>query len=168
MKRHLLAFGLAASCCAAQSHAHAQSLDDRFMAPHPISKSAVQQASLPAADADATPSATASPASSSRARRHRARVEFACTGQRIVSAYYWEGKRTATGARFDANGMTAAHRTLPFGTRLLVTNPRTGKSVVVTINDRGPFVRGVSLDLALGAAKAIGMRGTGTVCMAKA
>jgi len=88
--------------------------------------------------------------------------------QRIISAYYWQGKHTASGAPFNPNGLTAAHRTLPFGTKLVVTNPRTKKSVTVTVNDRGPFVKGVSLDLSLGAAKVIGMRGTGAVCMAKA
>jgi rare lipoprotein A len=86
-------------------------------------------------------------------------------GQRIVSAYYWEGRHTASGQPFNPQGLTAAHRTLPFGTRLTVTNPRTGRSVTVTINDRGPFVRGVSLDLSLGAAQAIGMHGTGVVCI---
>jgi rare lipoprotein A len=63
--------------------------------------------------------------------------------------------------------LTAAHRTFPFGTRLVVINPQSGKSVTVTINDRGPFVRGVTLDLSVGAAKMIGMRGTGAVCMAR-
>ena len=87
------------------------------------------------------------------------------SGRRIVSAYYSQGQRTASGQRFDPNGMTAAHRTLPFGTRLVVSNPRTGKSVNVVINDRGPFVSGVSLDLSLGAAQAIGMRGTAAVCV---
>jgi rare lipoprotein A len=86
-------------------------------------------------------------------------------GQRIISAYYWEGHHTASGQPFDPHGMTAAHRTLPFGTRLTVTNPRTGQSVSVVINDRGPFVSGVSLDLSLGAAQAIGMHGTGSVCI---
>ena len=86
-------------------------------------------------------------------------------GQRIVSAYYWQGRRTASGEPFNPRGMTAAHRTLPFGTRLNVINPRTGQSVSVVINDRGPFVRGASLDLSLAAAKAIGMRGTATVCI---
>src|SRR6266566_670524 len=66
-------------------------------------------------------------------------------GKRIMSAFYWQGQRTASGQRFDPQGMTAAHRTLPFGTRLTVTNPRTGKSVTVVINDRGPFVSGISL-----------------------
>jgi rare lipoprotein A len=86
-------------------------------------------------------------------------------GQRIISAYYWQGRRTASGEPFNPQGMTAAHRTLPFGTRVNVINPRTGQSVTVVINDRGPFVRGVGLDLSLAAAKAIGMRGTGTVCI---
>jgi rare lipoprotein A len=90
----------------------------------------------------------------------------ACNGgRRIVSAYYWEGRHTASGQAFNPHAMTAAHRTLPFGTRLDVTNPRTGKTVNVLINDRGPYVRGVSLDLSLGAAQAIGLRGTGSVCI---
>jgi rare lipoprotein A len=86
-------------------------------------------------------------------------------GKRVISAYYWEGSKTASGAPFNPQGMTAAHRTLPFGTRLTVSNPRTGKSVVVVVNDRGPFVSGISLDLSLGAAQAIGMRGTEAVCI---
>jgi rare lipoprotein A len=93
------------------------------------------------------------------------RPHGSCSGRRIVSAYYWEGRRTASGARFDPQGMTAAHRTLPFGTQLTVSSPRTGKSVTVVVNDRGPFVSGVGLDLSLGAAQAIGMRGTEAVCI---
>jgi rare lipoprotein A len=90
----------------------------------------------------------------------------ACSGgRRIISAFYSQGRRTASGQPFDPKAMAAAHRTLPFGTRLTVTNPRTGKSVIVVVNDRGPFVSGVSLDLTLGAARAIGMHGTGTVCI---
>jgi len=61
--------------------------------------------------------------------------------------------------------MTAAHRTLPFGTHLTVTNPRTGKTVDVVVNDRGPFVHGVGLDLSRAAAQAIGLHGTGSVCI---
>lgn len=89
------------------------------------------------------------------------------TGERIVLAYYAGGSRTASGQRFDPHGLTAAHRSFPFGTRLLVINPRNGKSVTVTVNDRGPFVKGVTLDLSLGAAQIIGMRGTGAACMAR-
>jgi rare lipoprotein A len=84
----------------------------------------------------------------------------------VVASYYSEGKRTANGERYNPNGFTAAHRTLPFGTRLHVTNPRTGRSVTVRINDRGPFIRGRSLDLSKGAARAIGLThtGVGRVC----
>ncbi len=87
------------------------------------------------------------------------------SGKMIRSAFYWQGRRTASGERFDPEGMTAAHRTLPFGTKLTVTNPRTGKTVVVVVNDRGPFTHGLHLDLSRGAARAIGLTGTGSVCV---
>lgn len=66
------------------------------------------------------------------------------------ASYYWQGKRTATGERFNPDGMTAAHRHLPFGHRLRVTNMSNGKSVIVTVNDRGPFVGGRIIDLSRG------------------
>jgi rare lipoprotein A len=69
------------------------------------------------------------------------------------------GSRTASGQRFNQNALTAAHRSLPFGTKLRVTHG--GRSVVVTINDRGPFIRGRVLDLSTGAARAIGLTGAG-------
>jgi rare lipoprotein A len=78
-----------------------------------------------------------------------------------VASYYKSGKRTANGERFNPYGLTAAHRKLKFGTRLRVTNVRTGKSVVVRVNDRGPFIRGRVIDLSLGAAKVIGLTKTG-------
>jgi peptidoglycan lytic transglycosylase len=92
------------------------------------------------------------------------------TGERIITSFYWEGKRTASGEKFEPDHrfrFAAAHRSLPFGTRLMITNPRTGQSVIVTVNDRGPYVKGVTLDLTRSAALAIGMSGTGAVCMAK-
>ncbi|GLR90134.1 septal ring lytic transglycosylase RlpA family protein [Bradyrhizobium iriomotense] len=78
-----------------------------------------------------------------------------------MASYYGNesGSRTASGARFNQNAMTAAHRSLPFGTKLRVTHG--GQSVIVTINDRGPFVRGRVLDLSTGAARAIGLTGAG-------
>jgi rare lipoprotein A len=69
------------------------------------------------------------------------------------------GSKTASGQRFNQNAMTAAHRSLPFGTKLRVTHR--GQSVIVTINDRGPFIRGRVLDLSTGAARAIGLTGAG-------
>jgi rare lipoprotein A len=97
---------------------------------------------------------------------HHGRSECS-SGERIITAYYWEGSHTASGERFNPDGMTAAHRTYPFGTKLMVINPRNGKTVTVTVNDRGPFVKGVTLDLSRGAARAIGLQGNAAVCMAK-
>jgi rare lipoprotein A len=76
-----------------------------------------------------------------------------------VAAFYssdYSG-RTACGQRYDPKKFTAAHRSLPFGTRLRVTDPRSHRSVVVVVNDRGPFTRGRFLDLSLAAAKALRM-----------
>ena len=78
-----------------------------------------------------------------------------------VASYYWQGSRVASGGKYNPNGLTAAHRSLPFGTRLRVSDPKTHRSVVVTINDRGPFVHGRVLDLSLGAARAIGLQNRG-------
>jgi peptidoglycan lytic transglycosylase len=78
-----------------------------------------------------------------------------------ASFYAYRGRKTASGAAFNRNGLTAAHRTLPFGTRLRVTNVSTGKSVHVIITDRGPAARSRVLDLSEGAARAlqVGNRG---------
>lgn len=73
------------------------------------------------------------------------------------ASYYKHGKRTANGEAFNPNGLTAAHRTLPFGTKVRVKNERTGKSVIVRINDRGPFVKDRIIDLSLGAASQVGL-----------
>jgi peptidoglycan lytic transglycosylase len=98
--------------------------------------------------------------------RAEAKLGTSCENGTIVrTAYYWQGRHTASGQRFDPEAMTAAHRTLPFGTKLTVTNPRTGKTVEVVVNDRGPFTRGLHLDLSRGAARAIGLNSTGTVCV---
>jgi rare lipoprotein A len=78
------------------------------------------------------------------------------------ASWYSMGTRTASGERMNANALAAAHRTLPFGTRVRVDNLKNGRSVVVRINDRGPFVGGRVIDLTRGAAAAIGMLGSGT------
>lgn len=77
------------------------------------------------------------------------------------------GKRTASGETMNPNAMTAAHRTLPFGTRVRVTNHANGRSVTVRISDRGPFVKGRCIDLSYGAARAIGMGGTARVTVTR-
>jgi len=84
------------------------------------------------------------------------------SAQSGIASVYSEG-RTATGERVMAGGMTAAHRTLPFGTMVRVTNTSNGRSVVVRINDRGPFVKGRIIDLTPGAAHAIGCSGLASV-----
>ena len=73
----------------------------------------------------------------------------------------FHGRTTASGEPFDMNRMTAAHRTLPFGTRIRVINEKNGKSVVVRINDRGPFAGSRIIDLSRAAAEKIGLRGQG-------
>ena len=78
-----------------------------------------------------------------------------------IASYYWQGQRVASGGWFNPNAMTAAHKTLPFGTRVRVTHARSGRSVDVTINDRGPYVRGRVIDLSRAAAGALGMQGAG-------
>ena len=78
-----------------------------------------------------------------------------------LASFYSEGARTASGEKFDANELTAAHPTLPFGTRLRVTNVATGRSVTVRVNDRGPYVPGRVVDVSYSAADALGMVGRG-------
>ena len=80
-----------------------------------------------------------------------------------VASYYGNesGSRTASGQRFNQNAMTAAHRSLPFGTKLRVTNVASGQSVTVRVNDRGPFVRGRVVDVSYAAAETLGMVGGG-------
>ena len=75
----------------------------------------------------------------------------------------FHGRRTASGETFNTNDLTAAHRTLPFGTRVRVVNKKTGRSVVVRINDRGPYAHGRVIDLSRASAQAIGISGVGTV-----
>ena len=80
-----------------------------------------------------------------------------------IASFYWQEQKTASGEHFDKTALTAAHRTLPFGTRVRVTNRVNGRTVVVRINDRGPFKHGRVIDLSLAAATVIGMEGRGLV-----
>ena len=83
------------------------------------------------------------------------------SGQSGMASYYWQGQRVASGGWFNPNAMTAAHKTLPFGTRVRVTHAGSGRSVDVVINDRGPYVAGRIIDLSKAAASAIGMTSQG-------
>ncbi|MGU3476381.1 septal ring lytic transglycosylase RlpA family protein [Methylobacterium sp. D48H] len=104
--------------------------------------------------------------------RHSARVALACLAlagsaphaSAEIASWYGSGRRTANGERFVPDGLTAAHRSLPFGTRVRVTYG--ARSVVVRINDRGPFIAGRAIDLSRGAARAIGLSGVGRVHLA--
>ena len=81
----------------------------------------------------------------------------------IASVYAYSGTKTASGERANPGGLTAAHRTLPFGTHVRVTNRRNGHSITVRINDRGPFVRGRVIDITPAAASALGFSGLAPV-----
>lgn len=101
----------------------------------------------------------------SPAPAHAQRVEVPGFVQHGVASWYgpgFHGRKTASGARFNQYEMTAAHRRLPLGTRVEVTNVRNGRSVEVLINDRGPFVGGRIIDLSKAAADRLGMRNAGT------
>jgi len=106
-----------------------------------------------------------------RERTHVARKETAAVSETSppktqapsqgLASFYSEGKETASGEKFDAHELTAAHPTLPFGTHLRVTNVSTGRSVMVRVNDRGPYVRGRVVDVSYSAAEELGMVGQG-------
>lgn len=82
-----------------------------------------------------------------------------------LASFYWQPQRVASGGWFNPNAMTAAHKTLPFGTRVRVTHAGNGRSVEVTINDRGPFIAGRIIDLSRAAASAINMTGQGVAAV---
>ena len=91
-------------------------------------------------------------------------VTYGTSSHTEIASWYgagFAGRRTSTGETYNPEGLTAASRTLPLGSHVRVTNPDTGRSVVVRINDRGPFVRGRSLDLSHGAARQIGLTSKG-------
>jgi rare lipoprotein A len=97
----------------------------------------------------------------------RLRISHEYTASRMagLASTYGSGQKTASGERFNPGALTAASKTLPFGTRVRVTNARNGRSVVVRINDRGPFVAGRIIDLSTAAARAIGMDGLAQVTL---
>ena len=80
-----------------------------------------------------------------------------------LASFFSEPQRLATGEAYDPSALICAHRTLPLGTKLRVSNPKTGRSVVVTVKDRGPFVHGRVLDLSVAAARALGMMDSGVM-----
>ena len=94
-----------------------------------------------------------------------ANVTFAKDDQCGIASWYAAHTRTASGQMMNNNAMTAAHKWLPFGTEVTVTALRTGRSVTVRINDRGPYIRGRIIDLSRAAARKLGMSGIARVCI---
>jgi rare lipoprotein A len=90
-------------------------------------------------------------------------LALAAHAQTGIASVYWQGRRTASGELLCRSCLTAAHRTLAFGTRVKVTNRRNGRSVIVRINDRGPFVRGRIIDLTPAGARALHFSGLARV-----
>jgi rare lipoprotein A len=109
----------------------------------------------PVAKPNLAPVEAIAPVEPESALEHLADGEASYYGRELA------GNRTASGERFNPGGLTAAHRTLPLGTKLKVTNKSNGKSVVVRINDRGPFIKKRLIDVSLGAAQQIGMISAG-------
>ncbi|MBR0692922.1 septal ring lytic transglycosylase RlpA family protein [Bradyrhizobium lablabi] len=98
------------------------------------------------------------------ARRHTPyapRKDDSRVASQGVASFYSEEQETASGEKFDGRELTAAHRTLPFGTKLRVTDVKTGRSVTVRVNDRGPYVSGRVVDVSYSAAQTLGMVGKG-------
>ena len=121
----------------------------------------------PAATPRAKPATAAKPARRAAPRRAASPSPLRRTASRGtlrgLASFYWQPQRVASGGWFNPNALTAAHKTLPFGTRVRVTNLNNGRSVVVRINDRGPFIRGRIIDLSKRAAHVIAMQGSGVV-----
>lgn len=131
------------------------------------------KARLGGRDAEPQPSADAADASEAAEKSVAARapkmgvaklVRAGRDLQKGMASWYgpgFHGRTTANGEKFDMYELTAAHKTLPFGTRVVVHNPRTGKDVVVRINDRGPYAKGRVIDLSKAAANALGFKSRG-------
>jgi rare lipoprotein A len=151
----LFAAALAAASLAACAQSSVVSKNSGFL---PTSRQASLERSRPASFAPERHVASAKKHTPFARHDNAAATPMASQG---LASFYSEGVRTASGEKFDANELTAAHPTLPFGTRLRVTNVATGRSVTVRVNDRGPYVAGRVVDVSYSAADALGMVGSG-------
>jgi len=130
--------------------------------------SVVSQRSQALASRPAQDQPTRAAAASTRARVAAARTPYAShktidtkIASQGVASFYSDQQETASGEKFDGHELTAAHPTLPFGTKLRVTDVKTGRSVTVRVNDRGPYVPGRIVDVSYSAAQSLGMIGKG-------
>jgi rare lipoprotein A len=151
----LFAVGLAGALLAACAQSSVVSKNSEFVAPS-------RQASL---DRNRTASSVTN-RHVAAAKKHTPFASHKNAGERQLASqglasFYTEGTQTASGEKFDTHELTAAHPTLPFGTRLRVTNVASGRSVTVRVNDRGPYVAGRTVDVSYAAADALGMFGAG-------
>ncbi|ANB71039.1 hypothetical protein AYM40_00720 [Paraburkholderia phytofirmans OLGA172] len=158
----LFAFFLLAGCATPPGASSTSESDVPLSTTNAQASSSAPQAfgSAPASDADAkgTPLADATPLTDDGSSIS----DFHQSGRASWYGRAFHGRLTANGERFDMHSLTAAHRTLPLGSYVRVTNPATSLSVVVRINDRGPYARGRIIDLSMAAATALHMRHAGT------
>ncbi|MFL6804974.1 MAG: septal ring lytic transglycosylase RlpA family protein [Xanthobacteraceae bacterium] len=154
------AWAVAAFVCSLSNRAPAETFEERW-------------SPVPKAHAEPGPPPPPSPPSSTNGAQRAPQWHAGATASHArprkplfvgrASFYSYRGGKTASGLSFNAHGLTAAHRTLPFGTRVRVTDIKTQKSVEVTITDRGPAARSRVLDLSLGAAKVLGIGNRGVI-----
>ena len=169
MKRTFLALGAIVAVCAGTagtaqaSFGDGEWLQNAFRGNERPAASASSQRRQARQSTRVASQATADPAPQQRAARSQPALPSLTGGgyQSGIASYYWQPQRVASGGWFNPNAMTAAHKTLPFGTRVRVTNLNNGSATTVTINDRGPYVAGRIIDLSSAAAGAVGMKGAG-------
>ena len=171
MKSYLLAFLLAAGASlatAVPAAADRDALDwsrlsKDIVAPNPASRPAVAARPAPARVARAVAESDDSRPQRKAAPQRTVSREPVTSGGTLsgVASYYWQPQPLASGGRFNPDALTAAHKTLPFGTRVRVTHAGNGRSVEVVINDRGPYIGGRIIDLSRRAAQVIGMTDQG-------
>ncbi|MET9248412.1 septal ring lytic transglycosylase RlpA family protein [Nonomuraea sp. NPDC003709] len=126
-------------------------------------ESSSSPAAKPTATKRSTPGATSpTPTKAAKSPTHKPKTRVLSSGT-CGASYYGDPQMTASGERFDPSAMTAAHKTLPLGSKVRITNPSTGESVTVRINDRGPYVGGRCLDLSEAAFSAIGNTSAGVM-----
>lgn len=116
-----------------------------------------EEAAEPEVQPEPTPEAEPEPSPEPTVEESQERGSFIAEGNASFYGARFHGRKTASGAIFNKHAMTAAHRNLPFGTRVRVTHVHNGRSVVVTINDRGPFVKSRIIDVSRAAAEQLGM-----------
>ncbi|SEG70858.1 rare lipoprotein A [Thermomonospora echinospora] len=116
----------------------------------------------PSKTREAEPRESREPAAAQDSKPRKPKYRVVDTGA-CQASYYWEPQPTASGERFDPDALTAAHKTLPMHSKVKVTNKNNGKSVVVRINDRGPYVGGRCLDLSKAAMASVGGTGSGVI-----